>query len=144
MFAQESPPLYVRKKIFDELVVAEEISSSIHMKQDDSDKSHLEQLLCEVVGFDPAGEWGFREALASITKISRVGSGEDARVHVYGSGLKIPYAVAQVSIEAKGERVIFYAIDQRSPSESRWEVKPNHEWIQHYQLWLERVAKSSG
>ncbi|MDP4625737.1 MAG: hypothetical protein NWT08_11435 [Akkermansiaceae bacterium] len=116
------------------------------MKQDDSDKSHLGKhlgkLLSELVGFDTAGEWGFREALASISKISRVGSGEDARMHVYANGLKIPHAVAQVSIEAKGQRVIFYAIDQRSPSESRWEVNPNHEWIQHYQLWLERVAKS--
>lgn len=112
------------------------------MKQDDPDKSHLGQLLCEVVGFDPAGEWGFPGALASITKISRVGSGEDARVHVYGGGLKIPYAVAQVSIEQKGKRVVFCAIDQRSPCESRWEVNPNHEWVQHYQGWLEKVAKS--
>ncbi|MDF1825576.1 MAG: hypothetical protein P1U68_13095 [Verrucomicrobiales bacterium] len=112
------------------------------MKQDDSEKSNLGQLLFEVIDFDPAEEWGFHEALASITKISRVGSGEDARVHAYGRGLKIPHAVAQVSIEAKGERVIFYAIDQRSPSESRWEVNPNHEWIQHYRLWLEKVAKS--
>ena len=115
----------------------------MHMKQYVSDKSQLGQLLCEVVGFDPTGEWGFREALASIRKISRVGSGENARVHVYGSGLKIPHAVAQVSIEAKGERVIFYAIDQRTPSESRWEVNPNPEWIQQYQLWLERFPKSS-
>ncbi|WP_411827980.1 hypothetical protein [Luteolibacter sp. AS25] len=112
------------------------------MKQHDSDKSHLGQLLCEVVGFDSSGEWGFREALASITKISRVGSGEDARVHVYGNGLKIPHAVAQVSIEAKGERVIFYAIDQRTPSESRWEVNPTPEWIQQYQLWLESIPES--
>jgi len=112
------------------------------MKQDNSGKSHLGQLLCEIVDFDPTGTWGFCQALAPITKISRVGAGEDARVHVYGRGLKIPYAVAQVSIEAKGERVIFYAIDQRSPSESQWEVHPKHEWIQQYQLWLEKVAKS--
>ncbi|MGJ8656560.1 MAG: hypothetical protein ACSHX6_08910 [Akkermansiaceae bacterium] len=114
------------------------------MKQDHLGKSHLGQLLSEIVGFDSSGEWGFRGALASISKISRVGAGEDARVHVYASGLKIPHAVAQVSIEAKGERVIFYAIDQRTPSESQWEVNPNLEWIQQYQLWLERVSKSWG
>lgn len=110
------------------------------MKQHNSNTAQLGQLLNEIVDFDPAGEWGFREALASISKISRVGSGEDLRVHVYGRGLKIPHAAAQVSIEVKGARVIFYAIDQRSPSESRWVVHPNHEWIRHYQLWLERDA----
>ncbi len=57
----------------------------MQMKQHDADKSHLGRLLCELVGFDPAGDWGFREALASIRKISRVGSGEDSRVHVYGT-----------------------------------------------------------
>ena len=110
------------------------------MKKEDAEKAHLGQLLCEVVGFDPAGEWGFCEALTSIRKISRVGSGEDARVHVYGIGLKIPHAVAQVSIEENGARVVFYAIDQRTPSESRWEVNPKQEWIQRYRLWLKRSA----
>lgn len=109
------------------------------MNPENLDQLKLGELLREAVDFDPEGEWGFAEAVSDIAKISFIGAGDDARIHVYGTGLKVAYAVAQVSIEANGKRLVYWAIDQRTPSETRWEVAPCEEWITRFRQWFESI-----